>query len=130
MSRREFTKETKRAARERSGGICEAEGDWYGLPQGERCTNALKYGVEYDHVILDANSKDNSLSNCAAVCTRCHRWKTDRRDIPLAGKTLRQKDHHDGVRESGSRWRGRRLPTREDRQRALARMAEREESRR
>ena len=68
MSRREFTKPTKREALRRSGGKCEAVGTWYGLPAGQRCGRDLAYGVEFDHIDFDANSKDNSLENCAAVC--------------------------------------------------------------
>jgi 5-methylcytosine-specific restriction endonuclease McrA len=88
--RKEFTTKTRKQALKRSGKICEAIGVWYGLPAGERCRNDLSLGVQYDHVILDANSKDNSLENCAAVCPKCHDWKTRNRDIPTAAKTVRQ----------------------------------------
>lgn len=102
MSRREFTKPTKREALRRSGGQCEARGTMYGLPLGMRCFANLAYGVEFDHVILDANSKDNSLENCAAVCVKCHRWKTANHDTPLAAKTLRQQDDHRGINKKRS----------------------------
>ncbi len=92
MSRREFSKPTKREALRRSGGLCEATGTMYGLDAGHRCNASLGYGVEFDHVILDANSKDNSLENCAAVCVKCHKVKTRTHDIPKAAKTQRQKD--------------------------------------
>ncbi len=88
MARREFTSKTRKQALKRSGGICEAQGSWYGLDG--RCSNSLAYGVEYDHIILDANSKDNSLENCAAVCIRCHDHKTRHHDTPLAAKTVAQ----------------------------------------
>lgn len=88
--RREFSAKTRKAALKRSGFVCEAVGDWYGLPTGERCTANLGDGVEYDHLILDANSKDNSLENCRAVCPSCHRWKTSHIDVPVAAKTKRQ----------------------------------------
>lgn len=88
--RREFTAATRKAALKRSGKRCEAEGSWYGLPEGMRCINDLSLGVEYDHHILDANSKDNSLENCRAVCPKCHDWKTRNRDTPLAAKTVAQ----------------------------------------
>lgn len=101
MSRSEFTKDTKRKALKRSDGICEAVGVMYGLPADERCTNELAYGVQFDHIILDANSKDNSLENCAAACIKCHRWKTDHHDTPLAAKTRRQQDKNNGIRKSG-----------------------------
>lgn len=89
-NRREFSAKTRQQALKRSGYICEAVGVWYGLPAGIRCTNSLAYGVEYDHIILDANSKDNSLENCAAVCVKCHRHKTAKHDTPTAAKTVAQ----------------------------------------
>lgn len=92
MSRAEFKKPTKREALRRSGGLCEAVGTMYGLDEGQRCNASLGYGVEFDHVILDANSKDNSLENCAAVCVKCHKHKTRTHDIPKAAKTRRQED--------------------------------------
>lgn len=88
--RREFTTKTRKAALLRSGKRCEAVGPWYGLPDGQRCPADLSLGVEYDHLILDANSKDNSLENCRAVCPKCHAWKTANRDTPTAAKTVRQ----------------------------------------
>lgn len=90
MSRREFTSKVRKAALKRSGLVCEAVGAWYGLPEGQRCTRSLGDGVEYDHFILDANSKDNSLENCRAVCPSCHRWKTSHIDVPTAAKTVAQ----------------------------------------
>lgn len=90
MSRREFTTKTRKLALQRSAKRCEAAGSWYGLPEGMRCTADLSFGVEYDHLILDANSKDNSLENCRAVCPKCHAWKTRNRDIPTAAKTVAQ----------------------------------------
>lgn len=90
MPRREFTTKTRKLALKRSGKRCEAVGSWYGLPEGQRCTADLSLAVEYDHLILDANSKDNSLENCRAVCPKCHAWKTANRDTPTAAKTVRQ----------------------------------------
>ncbi|PAQ03684.1 HNH endonuclease [Mesorhizobium mediterraneum] len=90
MARREFAGKTRKAALLRSGKRCEAVGAWYGLPTGERCANDLARGVEYDHIILDANSKDNRLENCAAVCIPCHRHKTAKHDTPTAAKTVAQ----------------------------------------
>lgn len=88
--RKEFTSKVRKAALLRSGKRCEAVGAWYGLPAGQRCINDLSLGVEYDHIILDANSKDNSLENCAAVCIKCHRYKTAKHDTPTAAKTVAQ----------------------------------------
>lgn len=103
MARREFTKATKRLAWERSGGRCEGEGQLYGLPKGLRCDASLGAGVEYDHIDLDANSKDNSLENCAAVCPACHRYKTSKIDVPKAAKTKRQQDKNRGIRKPKGR---------------------------
>lgn len=98
MSRTEFSKPVRRAALERSQMRCEAVGRMYGLEDGIRCTMPLSHGVNFDHIVLDANSKDNSLENCAAVCIRCHSWKTRKHDIPMAAKTVRQKDKALGIK--------------------------------
>lgn len=95
--RANFSKVTKRQALARSGGLCEAIGAIYGLPEGRHCNAPLAHGVEFDHFDLDANSKDNSLENCRAVCPSCHRFKTRTVDIPKAAKTVRQQDRDNGV---------------------------------
>lgn len=95
--RAEFSKQTKRDALRRSGGLCEALGAMYGLAAAQRCNAPLSHGVEFDHIVLDANSKDNSLENCAAVCIKCHRWKTAKHDTPMAAKTVRMGDRHNGI---------------------------------
>lgn len=97
MARKEFTKSTKRAALARSGGLCEAVGAWYNHAPGHRCNAPLSAGVNFDHIDLDANSKDNSLENCAAVCLPCHAFKTAKIDTPKAAKTLRQQDKAKGI---------------------------------
>lgn len=97
MRRAEFTKPVKRAALKRSGGLCEAIGAMYGIDFGRRCNAPLSYGVEFDHVVLEANSHDNSLENCAAVCIKCHKFKSTKHDTPMAAKTVRQQDNHTGV---------------------------------
>lgn len=104
MTRAEFTKATKRAALQRSGGLCEAVGVMYGLEPDKRCNAPLSYGVEFDHIIMDANSKDNSLDNCASVCIRCHRFKTAKHDIPKAAKTVRQRDKSQGIKTRKYPW--------------------------
>lgn len=98
MSRNEFTKPTKRAALARSQMRCEAIGTMYGLDAGKRCNADLSKGVQFDHIILDANSKDNSLENCASVCLPCHRFKTAKHDIPMAAKTVRMQDKDLGIK--------------------------------
>ena len=99
MNRREFDKPTKRAALKRSGHLCEAIGAMYGLALAQRCNAPLAYGVEFDHIVLDANSKDNSLENCAAVCIKCHKWKSAKHDTPMAAKTVRLQDKALGIRK-------------------------------
>ena len=102
MARKEFSKKTKREALQRSQMRCEAVGRWYGLEEGQRCGSPLAYGVEFDHIILDANSHDNSLENCASVCVSCHRRKTSKHDVPTAAKTVRMKDKADGIKKKSS----------------------------
>jgi len=97
VARNEFTKATKRAALARSEGRCEAVGAWYNLEPGCRCNAPLADGVEFDHIVLDANSKDNSLENCAATCIPCHKFKSAKIDTPKAAKTLRQQDKARGI---------------------------------
>jgi hypothetical protein len=102
MSRTEFSKATKREALKRAGGVCEAIGVMYGLPANERCANKLSYGVEFDHIILDANSKNNSLENCCSSCIPCHKFKTTKHDTPMAAKTVRQRDKDNGIKKRSS----------------------------
>ena len=98
MARKEFGKPVKRSALLRSSLLCEAIGAMYGLPTGKRCNAPLSAGVEYDHIVMDANSKDNSLENCAAVCIPCHRWKSAKHDVPMAAKTVRMQDKANGIK--------------------------------
>ncbi len=95
--RANFSKSTKRQALARSCGLCEASGAFYGLDEVKRCNAPLSAGVEFDHLILDANSKDSSLENCRAVCPKCHSWKTNNVDKQTAAKTVRQQDRARGV---------------------------------
>lgn len=104
MSRKEFSKQTKREALKRSERRCEAKGRSYGLEPGQRCNMPLDRGVEFDHIILEANSHDNSIENCAAVCVRCHGIKTTKHDIPLAAKTVRQRDKFDSTTRTKRPW--------------------------
>jgi hypothetical protein len=98
MARREFTKKTQRLALDRSGLRCEGVGAMYGLAPGTRCNADISKSKEFDHIILDANSKDNSLENCAAVCIPCHKIKTTKHDIPMAAKTVRMQDKARGIK--------------------------------
>jgi hypothetical protein len=102
--RNEFNKATKRERLLYSGKICEADGPWYGRAGKGRCNADLSYGVDFDHLILDTNSKYNSFENCRAVCRKCHDWKTNNHDKPLAAKTQRQQDKHNGVKKTKTPW--------------------------
>lgn len=97
MNRKEFSKETKREALRRSKQLCEATGAFYGLATDTRCNAPLSHGVEYDHVLAASNGGDASLANCAAVCIKCHKFKTAKHDTPRAAETKRISDKHSGI---------------------------------
>lgn len=101
--RSEFSKATKRAALERSGGRCEAVGELYGLPFGQRCNTPLAKGWEADHFPIAATEPDcTGLDNCVACCPTCHSYKTRTYDIPAQAKTKRVRDKHQGIRKAPS----------------------------
>jgi len=97
--RYEFTKATKRDALKRSGGLCEATGEVYGLEPGQRCNAPLSHGVEFDHYPTPATDKgSDTLDNCVSCCRTCHRFKTSRYDVPMQAKGKRIRDKHAGIR--------------------------------
>lgn len=100
--RAEFSKATKRAALERSGGRCEASGKWYGFEPGVRCNSLLANGLQFDHAIADAIGGKPTLENCVCACKLCHAFKTVTRDITLAAKTQRIQDKHRGIKKASS----------------------------
>jgi 5-methylcytosine-specific restriction protein A len=102
--RREFTKSVKRLALTRSGGLCEAKGILYGLPQDQRCNSNLGYGVEFDHRIPDSIGGNNDLENCECLCKTCHAFKTFKTDIPRAAKTKRMSDKFKGITKTKRKW--------------------------
>lgn len=76
MSRQEFSVSTKKAAYDRSNGICE-------------CGCGVAFGSgknrpEYDHRIECALGGDNSLENCVVLRLCCHSTKTSTRAPTLA----------------------------------------------
>lgn len=97
--RREFSKATKIAGYERSGGQCEATWD------GVRCPT--RFGndrtPQYDHIDPDAHSKDNSLSNLQVLCIPCHRHKTSTQDVPAVAKSRRIREKAMGIRANSGR---------------------------
>ena len=101
MPRSEFNKPTKREALKRSAGLCEAVGELYGLPFGQRCNAPLSRGVEFDHFPIAATEPDcTGLDNCVACCPSCHRWKTSHYDVPAQAKSKRVSDKHRGIRQA------------------------------
>lgn len=95
--RREFTKETRRAAFARSGGVCEC----HLVPQLKRprgCGQRLGSGnTFYEHIIQDGIGGDPSLDNCAALVKTCWREKTDLHDAPTVAEAKRQRDRDIGI---------------------------------
>lgn len=91
MPRSVFSAKVKKAAWERSGGVCEAVGRIYGLPSGTRCTTVLEPGkYDRDHYPLPAHAEgSNTLENCWCVCKSCHLYKTRNFDIPYEAKRKR-----------------------------------------
>lgn len=103
MSRSEFSKQVRRDALARSGGLCEGVGELYGVAFGTRCNAPLSYGVEFDHWPIAATEPDcTGLDNCVAVCPTCHKHKTRTYDIPAQAKSKRVRDKHQGIRKAPS----------------------------
>lgn len=101
MSRVEFDKPTRRAAYQRSGGVCECHLlAKHGIPgfSAEGCGQKLYEGnIRYEHIVCDAIKKNNSLANCAVLTTTCWRRKTDTYDLPTIAKADRQFDRTIGI---------------------------------
>ncbi len=104
MARAEFSKQTRRDAKDRANGFCEATGTFYGLEPGKRCNGQLSKGHEFDHVLAASNGGDASLSNCLCVCLICHAHKTRHFDTPRAAKIVRQRDKNDGITKPKRPW--------------------------
>ena len=86
MSRREFSKKTKREALKRADGRCE----------GKRCGVVLTFGkFAYDHVDPDSLTGEPTLENCQVLCSPCHLEKT-RQDVDIA-RAKRRQDLHQGI---------------------------------
>ena len=87
--RHEFTSATKRAARERAGGVCECH-RISGMPP---CGVHLQAGQTfYEHIDQDFICGDNSLENCAVLTKTCWSIKTNHQDKPRIAKVKRQMD--------------------------------------
>lgn len=100
MSRRRnnFTRETKREAHERSGGICEC----HLIPHvfASPCGRPLGTGnTFYEHIDPDAICSRNDLDNCAVLTKTCWKLKTDVHDKPLIAKVRRTGDAARGIKK-------------------------------
>ncbi|MEQ8822780.1 MAG: HNH endonuclease signature motif containing protein [Filomicrobium sp.] len=91
MPRSEFSKKTKLAAWERSGGYCECG-----------CNQKIIGTPEYDHIIEDMIDGGNDLENCRVMTKKCHRLKTEERR-PELDKTRRSFEKRIGVRKRKGR---------------------------
>ena len=97
MNRTEFTKATRVARFKLCGGRCEGMLD-DGKGGQIRCDAVLVAGrVEYDHNIADGLGGDNSLENCRAICSLCHRDKT-RIDIGAIAQAKRREAKAIGIK--------------------------------
>jgi len=89
MTRRtEFTRTTKLAAWDRSGGKCEEPECAHKIFPGD--------GPEYDHRIPAEQGGDNSLGNCQVLCIPCHKAKT-RDDMKVISKSRSVRARHVGA---------------------------------
>lgn len=97
MTRHEFSRAVRNAARERSGGVCEAAGARYGYAPGQRCTAILSQTkVEFDHWPLGAHADgSNTLENCVCACRRCNQYAANHTDKAVEAKIKRvRRKHH------------------------------------
>ena len=103
MSRREFSKQTRRDAWKRCDRKCEGI-----KPSGERCgANLTTAKFHFDHIIPDAIGGPNDLTNCQVLCVACHKTKTTKIDAPIIAKATRVSDRYLGIKKprSMTKWR-------------------------
>src|SRR5262249_31398782 len=97
--RNEFTKDIKRAAFERSNGICECHLIPHVFPQA--CGLPLGEGnTFYEHIDPDKISGRNDLDNAACLTKTCWRIKTSKYDLPVIARVERRLDRARGIRNS------------------------------
>lgn len=94
--RHNFGTSVKEAARERSGGVCEAVGLRYGYAPGTRCTAILsETAVEFDHYPLGAHAEgSNTLENCVCTCKRCNQHAANHTDKAAEARIKRVRKKH------------------------------------
>ena len=98
FSRREFSKDVRREAHARSGGICECYrivGVPGLIPGG--CGQPLGTGnTFYEHILPDNIEPRPVLENCAVLTKTCWKLKT-KYDLPLIAKNNRVRDNDWGI---------------------------------
>lgn len=107
--RREFPNPVKRAAYQRSNGICECYliKNVEGLVPGG-CNKPLGPGnLFYEHINPDGAGGSNDLDNAACLSKTCWQIKTRTFDRPVVAKVLRQRDMQIGVKTGST---GQKLP--------------------
>lgn len=91
--RHEFSRRTRLAALERSGGRCEAAGPRYGFPENVRCQRLIgPNSFDADHYprpAHDPHPDTTTIGNCVAVCKECNRWANNNIDTPREAKIKR-----------------------------------------
>ncbi len=91
--RHEFTAAAIREADARAQGRCEAVGERYGLPPGERCNADLALtGRQRDHYprgAHDPHPETRTAANCVVCCPRCNQYANNKHDTPREAKMKR-----------------------------------------
>ena len=97
-SRREFSPVVKRAAYQRSGGICECH-----LLRRDRETCGAELGegnTFYEHILPDQLNGEPTLENCAVLSKTCWKNKTAQYDLPTIAKSNRVRDLARNIKQS------------------------------
>lgn len=96
--RHEFPAAVKREALARAGGQCEAIGERYGKPAGERCDRSIGKGkVQFDHYprgAHDPSPETVTLGNCTACCPECNQYAANHTDKAAEAKIKRIRRKH------------------------------------
>lgn len=90
--RQEFPKSVRLAAQARAGGRCEAVGEDYDLPAGERCNADLAFGYQFHHYprpARDPHPDTRTLGNCLVTCRYCNAAFNRNVDTPRENKIKR-----------------------------------------